>query len=96
MTTAKTLVLIETYWNVNVIGYAGYFKLINGLNRNILECKFPSRLTLSCQSLSLNRNILECKLEQDGTQTGLQRVLIETYWNVNIVRLFRVYPATPS
>ena len=54
-------VLIETYWNVNVLTPDRENKRQNGLNRNILECKLNFRYNdIRCR-LRLNRNILECK-----------------------------------
>ena len=32
-----------------------------GINRNILECKEPTGLTILVGRLRINRNILECK-----------------------------------
>ena len=32
-------VLIETLWNVNMIGQMSIFDMENGFNRNIVECK---------------------------------------------------------
>ena len=40
--THKIPVLIETYWNVNVLAELTALGLDAGLNRNILECKFFS------------------------------------------------------
>ena len=55
-------VLIETYWNVNMTWAYLKQNITQGLNRNILECKFDRTRpnTYSCNGL--NRNILECKL----------------------------------
>ena len=38
----RLLVLIETYWNVNMAASAVIEKILSGINRNILECKFAS------------------------------------------------------
>ena len=54
------LVLIETYWNVNCI-YTPSHVRAPGINRNILECKEPTGLTILVGRLRINRNILECK-----------------------------------
>ena len=67
----RFLVLIETYWNVNLTidrnAGAGTFRI----NRNILECKF---LLVVCNHVvvaRINRNILECKCLSART-TGRQ------------------------
>ena len=38
--TDKPLVLIETYWNVNVAQPSRKKRDAAGINRNILECKY--------------------------------------------------------
>ena len=54
-------VLIETLWNVK-----GLVKEImepaTGINRNIVECKAVSLVSLFLRSLRINRNIVECKV----------------------------------
>ena len=41
-----------------------------------------------CEQCGINRNIVECKFStpNDGTDGGFRLVLIETLWNVNLVR----------
>ena len=56
-----------------------------GLNRNILECKWYTLAVNKRFKKRLNRNILECKLQTRNNDDGRLRVLIETYWNVNII-----------
>ena len=36
-------VLIETYWNVNMVWKTGKISLHRRINRNILECKLKKR-----------------------------------------------------
>ncbi len=55
------------------------------LNRNILECKFHLLQKVVSSHIGLNRNILECKLSSIESAESLTEVLIETYWNVNMV-----------
>ena len=38
--TPSGLVLIETLWNVNNVGYHMDYREEQGINRNIVECKF--------------------------------------------------------
>ena len=54
------------------------------LNRNILECKWDGKRDLSIYEGGLNRNILECKYWLYLPSLLTRRVLIETYWNVNM------------
>ena len=44
-----------------------------GINRNILECKEPTGLTILVGRLRINRNILECKgLKNLSMQQGVR------------------------
>ena len=74
-------VLIETYWNVKPEG-AKIWKTADGINRNILECKMFLKRRYTYVRKCINRNILECKTDCGRTQECIDRVLIETYWNV--------------
>ena len=58
--------------------------VFEGINRNILECKlfFPPDPPLL--GLCINRNILECKYSRQRPLIPAEKVLIETYWNVNV------------
>ena len=78
-----SLVLIETYWNVNCIAAVMCWLQVVVLietywNVNCIIQKRPNRLPQS-----INRNILECKLLRDAEDENKLPVLIETYWNVN-------------
>ena len=59
--------LIETLWNVNTIitNLAG---IINGINRNIVECKCITLTVIIRGIKRINRNIVECKLQVAGLQ----------------------------
>ena len=53
------------------------------INRDILECK-SVRGNVAVQIRShINRDILECKLFRNDKRRNQNRILIETYWNVN-------------
>ena len=79
------LVLIETYWNVNTTR-AGTCPGRRRINRNILECKSFCDQELNKLAHRINRNILECKFRKViSFPTAASDVLIETYWNVNLV-----------
>ena len=61
--------------------------LRSGLNRNILECKWRAARGEYETVGSLNRNILECKYAAVFVLiVDSNKVLIETYWNVNKVK----------
>ena len=80
--TEIAAVLIETYWNVNH-DCRHTFSALCGINRNILECKLHSLLSVSSVMFCINRNILECKYALQAQLANCCCVLIETYWNVN-------------
>ncbi len=78
------IVLIETYWNVNISRNEADLFSQFCINRNILECKyqpywkFHSKVQVLIETYW---NVNECykkKLEEERC------VLIETYWNVNL------------
>ena len=55
-----------------------------GINRNILECKGTTELSVSPLAPGINRNILECKVRMRKNMEKTSPVLIETYWNVKL------------
>ena len=59
--------------------------MLTRLNRNILECKYESGDYVVTSARGLNRNILECKYYLGVSMGELRDVLIETYWNVNVL-----------
>ena len=80
----KTVVLIETYWNVNTFTFRIQF-----IGKAVLiETYWNVNLTTPMSSIesaeSLNRNILECKFTSLNIASVVLFVLIETYWNVNL------------
>ena len=53
------------------------------INRNIVECKSHKLSFPPLKEKSINRNIVECKYRLTRRGTSVNRVLIETLWNVN-------------
>ena len=53
------------------------------INRNIVECKYNCAYCTMKISYCINRNIVECKYRLTRRGTSVNRVLIETLWNVN-------------
>ena len=83
-------VLIETYWNVNSLSKGDVQDTGKGINRNILECKFCSKIGSRFSLFCINRNILECKCILVARRWNLCCVLIETYWNVNTKEFYNL------
>ena len=85
----RPIVLIETYWNVN-LSSEGRKYIRSSINRNILECKWYIQ-GMCCRRIPVlietywNVNLFACI-----TLHPEFFVLIETYWNVNWIR-----PGTP-
>ena len=79
-------VLIETSWNVKILGW---FPASNctGINRNIVECKAFFWMRSRTQKPGINRNIVECKDRYPSIHSPLSFVLIETSWNVKFYDL---------
>ena len=81
LTCNSLFVLIETSWNVKILGW---FPASNctGINRNIVECKAFFWMRSRTQKPGINRNIVECKDRYPSIHSPLSFVLIETSWNV--------------
>ena len=82
-----SLVLIETYWNVNASTGCPVCSGALCINRNILECKYQLYRVRNWSDWGINRNILECKDTLTERVTLRGDVLIETYWNVKVDHL---------
>ena len=81
------LVLIETSWNVKEDVQDKIKKFDIGINRNIVECKVQLFGVMQDVLIGINRNIVECKgITGRGWRSG-SSVLIETSWNVKVVKL---------
>ena len=76
-------VLIETLWNVNELSPFKKLNADNGINRNIVECKYFIASFLHSSQKCINRNIVECKQILISSSLAPTVVLIETLWNVN-------------
>ena len=78
-------VLIETYWNVNYFRSTLELNSVQGINRNILECKYDG-VGISFSNLYV---LIETywNVNSRGSPFFERRtkVLIETYWNVNML-----------
>ena len=59
-------VLIETYWNVNLIGALGGLNY-RRINRNILECKFKTYIKF----LNVSAVLIETYWNVNVSRTGL-------------------------
>ena len=81
----RTIVLIETYWNVKVKRGRSDPDRRQRINRNILECKGMYSVLRSAPRSCINRNILECKERRQMLIMQHAGVLIETYWNVKMI-----------
>ena len=58
--SATFVILIETYWNVNVKRKIVTMLLLD-INRDILECKLDDYRYALLAKYHINRDILECK-----------------------------------
>ena len=77
------MVLIETYWNVNLGTTAAMSLTSDSINRNILECKCPD----AHAALNFTFVLIETYWNVNPFTVTFSPtcfiVLIETYWNVN-------------
>ena len=56
------------------------------INRNIVECKEGLNSYIFLIYFGINRNIVECKVKSGDFSEVEKIVLIETLWNVKIIR----------
>ena len=76
-------VLIETYWNVNMVKLIKISISQQGINRNILECKFGFSIRIYCSLTVLIETYWNVNVFGYVSIEKQKIVLIETYWNVN-------------
>ena len=89
------LVLIDTWWNVNHGGIAGYrsiwFVLIDTWwNVNV----YNSFVTFPYQN-RFNRYMVECECYRSQFWIFERKVLIDTWWNVNMLMVTRTKAVLP-
>ena len=73
-------------WNVNCHRYNLGCRLTDGINRNIVECKFHLALSRLLRILELIETLWNVNSFKIVTQAELCAELIETLWNVNVER----------
>ncbi len=67
------------------INFSSFSFPATNINRDILECKCVI-MTLEADLLTdINRDILECKSSSTDFLVTEVLILIETYWNVNLL-----------
>ena len=101
------LVLIDTWWNVNVkcafltelimfcfnrymveCEFSKQYKTItyeDRFNRYMVECEFFSHEQLSKRRKGFNRYMVECEYFIHHKDSYILFVLIDTWWNVNLI-----------
>ena len=80
--------LIETLWNVNLVGWIHDYSSPSGINRNIVECKCLS--PQACASTSfweLIETLWNVNIWSIVVILWSGAELIETLWNVNQKRI---------
>ena len=82
----QSVVLIDTWWNVNHGEYAGFTGWFLGFNRYMVECEFAS---IPLTSTGYVRVLIDTWWNVNRgffiELTGDMNVLIDTWWNVNAV-----------
>ena len=63
-----TLVLIDTWWNVNVFNTVEDAGLYVSFNRYMVECEYVQRLDFHPAERRFNRYMVECELFSSHTQ----------------------------
>ena len=83
MTAQIFLVLIDTWWNVNINFSGKMAQMSTGFNRYMVECEYSMKGLRMKRRKSFNRYMVECELIMIQTLNVLIHVLIDTWWNVN-------------
>ena len=78
------LVLISTYWNVNLPRLSKTAVLVGVLISTYWNVNLSTPITCCFFIMSFNLNLLECKLVGIRLGSSINKVLISTYWNVNL------------
>ena len=89
------MVLIDTWWNVNVIPKT-FAKIFDGFNRYMVECEsrfWRRAYIISCVLIDTWWNV---NLAEAGTSNIIIGVLIDTWWNVNTPEQVQKVKRQPS
>ena len=80
-----TTVLIDTWWNVNITMHIVHLKVFISFNRYMVECELRTDGCNIIANQRFNRYMVECEwLRFQRRQSPVYRVLIDTWWNVNV------------
>ena len=78
-------VLIDTWWNVNILTPQSFGEEQLSFNRYMVECESYPLSSLSARIPSFNRYMVECECRHMAFLSNNSNVLIDTWWNVNEV-----------
>ena len=76
-------VLIDTWWNVNRYADGEYLDSL-GFNRYMVECEYAIADDVYNAISGFNRYMVECEFAFISHCKRFFRVLIDTWWNVNL------------
>ena len=80
------IVLIETLWNVKYRLRCSNMFQATGINRNIVECKVVTLLSIFYHRSVLIETLWNVKIWESQGYSVTRLVLIETLWNVKFLR----------
>ena len=76
-------VLIDTWWNVNAFS-TNEINSFASFNRYMVECEFFPNIKIAGPTAGFNRYMVECELAFYMSSYVTYKVLIDTWWNVNL------------
>ena len=79
----RLLVLIDTWWNVNLTLDDISFHRLASFNRYMVECELREDWKPEKEPNSFNRYMVECESWSKYSMFPINLVLIDTWWNVN-------------
>ena len=80
----RLIVLIDTWWNVNLIRSILYLTVSVCFNRYMVECELNTLTSTLYPVPGFNRYMVECEYFIHDEDCNIFTVLIDTWWNVNI------------
>ena len=86
-------VLIDTWWNVNIVTICRWLRALSSFNRYMVECESRLRREHLISESGFNRYMVECECIFPAADRVQHRVLIDTWWNVNAYYSYRMQGA---
>ena len=82
------MVLIDTWWNVNIFPLFLFHCKNHRFNRYMVECESEDKYLEPSEINSFNRYMVECEFKSDGRNrkilNSFNRYMVECEWKYNV------------